>query len=151
MKSQAVFLRSPYNYNMMDVSDETGLSCADPSRTKQSFAEEADINTLVMRFGLTGKLPENVRVPEYGDFVDVGSYQESLNFVIAAEESFMKMPAHVRSRFHNDPGAFLDFVHNDANRAEAEKLGIVVDKQGVADEAGSVAQSPTGEVAKQGA
>ena len=128
MKSQAIFLRSPFNYDMMAVSNETALVCLDPSRTKQSFAEESDINTLVMRFGLTGKLPENVSVPQYGDFLEVGTYQESLNFVIAAEESFMKMPAHVRARFHNDPGAFLDFVGNEANRGEAEKLGVVVAK-----------------------
>lgn len=128
MKSQAVFLRTPYNYDMMSVSNETGLLCEDVSKTKQSFAEESDINTIVMRFGLTGKLPENVRVPQYGDFIEAGTYQESLNFVIAAEESFMKMPAHVRARFHNDPGAFLEFVGNSENRAEAEKLGVVVPK-----------------------
>lgn len=128
MKVQAVFLRTPYNYDRNAASDESGLSCGEPSRAIQSAAEEADINTIVKRFGLTGKLPENVRMPQYGDFTGVTNYQEALHAVMAAEESFMKMPAHVRERFHNDPASFVDFCANEANREEAEKMGLVVAK-----------------------
>lgn len=120
------FLRSPFNYDMGVESIESGLECLDPSRTVQDGKEEADINTIVRRFGLTGKLPDSVRLPSYGDFEGVVDYQGALNAVIAAEDGFMRLPAHIRSRFHNDPAALLDFVGNEANRAEAEKLGILV-------------------------
>lgn len=119
------FVRSSYNYDPDAASTASGLRCDDPSRTDQSFAEEVDINTIVRRFGLTGQLPENVSVPQSGDFTAVTDFQSALNVVRAAEESFMEMPADVRSEFANDPGRFLEFVNNPANRERAEQLGIV--------------------------
>ena len=123
-----VFIRTPYNYDTDKASEETGLKCEDGSKTQQNQREEADINTIVKRFGLTGQLPENVRAPQYGDFTEVIDYHTALNAVRAAEESFMEMPAEIRSRFNNDPGAFVDFCSNDKNRKEAEELGLVLPK-----------------------
>jgi phage internal scaffolding protein len=120
-----VFVRSPYNYDMDAVSDETSLVCKDASLAKQSFAEESDINTLVRRFGLTGELPTNVRMPSYGDFTIVSDFHSAMNAVAQANEAFDAMPALVRARFDNDPGKFVDFCADDSNRAEAEKLGLV--------------------------
>lgn len=120
------FIRSAYNYPMDAVSRETGLACTDVTRTQQQFAEECDINTIIRRFGLTGELPENLRVPQSGDFTSVHDFQSAMNAVRAAEEAFMEMPADVRERFNNDPGRFLAFVHDDKNRDEAAKLGLLV-------------------------
>ena len=119
------FLRTPYNYDRDAASDESGLSCGEPSRAVQSAAEEADINTIVKRFGLTGKLPDVLNLPQYGDFTGVTDYQSALNLVMAADSAFMKLPADLRSRFHNNPAAMLDFVSNEANREEAQKLGLL--------------------------
>jgi phage internal scaffolding protein len=121
-----VFLRTPYNYDVMEASDQTGLSCPEPTLAQQHAKDECDINTIVRRFGLTGELPSNVRVPEYGDFTQATDYHSSLNAVRAAEEAFMQLPADVRTRFNNDAGALVDFVSDDNNRAEAEKLGLVI-------------------------
>jgi len=116
-----------FNMDNDAVSRETAL-VFDPAEgvTKQSFKEECDINTIVMRFGISGQLPENVRAPTYGDFVSVVDYQSALNAVIAADEAFMELPADVRKRFGNDPGAFVDFCSNEKNREEAIALGLVV-------------------------
>lgn len=122
-----MFLRSPFNYDMNLAGDESSLMCLDPSKTVQDGKEEADINTIVRRFGLTGKMPDSVRLPSYGDFEGVVDYHSALNAVIAAEDGFMRLPAQLRSRFHNDPAALLEFVGDEANRAEAVKLGIVVE------------------------
>lgn len=132
-----IFCRSGYNYDRDEASMEAGLDCGAgfdlatgecvliPSKTKQSFAEECDINTIVRRFGLTGELPANVRMPSYGDFEDTPDYHTAMNAVRAAQESFMAMPADVRYRFNNDPGRFVDFCSDPANEAEARKLGLV--------------------------
>lgn len=121
-----MFLRAPYNYDVEKASDEAGLSCKDGSRTKQSFKEEVDINTLVKRFGLDGALPQNVRMPVTGDFTMVpGDFHALANSMRLAQESFDAMPARVRARFHNDPAEFVDFCLDDANRDEAVKLGLV--------------------------
>lgn len=121
----SVFVRSPYNYDRDAVSHETGLACDDPSRTQQQFLEEADINTIVRQFGLTGQLPQDLAVPQSGDFSNVVDFQSAMNVVRAAEESFMELPGEIRARFANDPGRFLAFVNDESNRDEAVKLGIV--------------------------
>ena len=126
MKTSAVFLRTPYNYDVMEASNASALSCEDPSLAQQHARDECDINTIVKRFGLTGELPSNVRTPTYGDFSDAMDYHASLNAVRAADAAFMQLPADIRTRFNNDAGAFVDFVSDDSNRAEAEKLGLVL-------------------------
>jgi phage internal scaffolding protein len=143
-----VFLRTPYNYDTMEASDASGLVCSEPTLAQQHARDECDINTIVRRFGLTGELPNNVRVPRYGDFTAVSDYQTAMNMVIEANEAFMQLPAEVRSRFNNDPGALVDFISDDSNRAEAEKLGLVTGSSSEpvsnpAPEGGGVAQSST--------
>lgn len=123
-----MFLRSGFNYDRDLASDESGLKCEDKSLARQSELEDSDINVIVKRFGLTGQLPSNVRVPSYGDFTSPLDFHQAMNLVSQANEAFLLMPAAVRSRFENDPGKFMDFVHDDANREEAEKLGLVVPK-----------------------
>lgn len=120
--------RTKYNYDAAKASKETGLFCEDPSLAVQSQKEESDINTIVRRFGLTGQLPSNVRMPQYGDFTGIQSYQDALNAVLEAQNSFMTLPAHVRERFGHDPEKFVQFCMDEENRTEAEKLGLVAKK-----------------------
>lgn len=121
-----MFFRSGFNYDADQVSAETGLECLDPTLAQQQFAEEADINTIVNRFGLTGELPTAVRMPTYADFEEAIDYHSAMNVIAAARESFMAMPAEVRLRFGNDPAAFVAFCSDEGNRAEAAKLGLLV-------------------------
>lgn len=122
----AVFLRTEYNYNRDRISDQTGLFCPpEEGQTQQQFAEEVDINTIVMRFGLTGQLPENPQPPVSGDFTGITDFQSAMNAVRRAEEGFMEMPANIRARFHNNPQEMLEFLEDRENYDEALKLGIV--------------------------
>lgn len=148
MSKSSVFLRTPYNYDTMQVSDETGLSCPEPSLAQQNAKDESDINTIVRRFGLTGELPSGVRAPQYGDFTEATDYHTAMNAVISANNAFMQLPADVRARFNNDAGAFVDFCSDDRNREEAKKLGLIVGSSdepvpNPAPEGGGVAQSST--------
>lgn len=117
--------RVPWKYDVDAVSRETGLVCPEPSRAQQQFKDECDINNIAKNFGITGRLPENVRMPSFADFCDVVDYQTALNAARRASQSFMEMPANVRERFKNDPQLFLEFCSNDANRNEAISLGLV--------------------------
>jgi len=125
MKSSVPFLRSPFNYDRDAASDESGLKCEDVSLTKQSFADECDINTIVRNFGLTGSLPDNYKPPQYGDFEGVADYQSALNAVIAADDAFMLMPPNLRERFHNNPQHLIEFLASENNYEEAVSLGLV--------------------------
>jgi len=123
-KIKPPFVRNPYNYDTNEAGDESALECKDPTRAKQQFREEADINTIVRRFNITGQLPQNVRMPTYGDFTNVPTYHEAMNAIRAAQESFDAMPAEIRRRFNNDPGEFVDFCSNTENLEEARKMGL---------------------------
>lgn len=130
MKISTPFLRSAYNYDRDAASDEAGLKCEDVSRTKQSFADEADINTIVRNFGLTGSLPDNYNPPQYGDFEGIADYQSALNAVIAADDAFMQMPPNLRERFHNNPQNLIEFLASENNYEEAVSLGLVQARSG---------------------
>lgn len=104
---------------------DTGLECLDPTLAQQQFKEESDINTIVDRFGLNGEMPQVLNLPQYGDFTGIFDYQTAMNLVVAGREEFMKLPAKMRARFHNDPAELLDFLADDDNKDEAIKLGLV--------------------------
>lgn len=123
------FVRSAFNYDADAVSLETATVLDGPSMTQQQFAEEVDINTIVRRFGLTGTMPQSLAMPKVGDFTGVTDFHAAMNLVKAAESEFLKVPAEVRARFGNDPQAFMRFFEDEANRPEAVRLGLVVDKE----------------------
>lgn len=96
-----------------------------PSLTKQSMALETDVNVIVARHVAHGSpFPVNSRA-QYGDFTSGGTFHESLSAVREAELTFMSLPAAVRDYCANDPGRFLDLVHDESRRDELVKLGLV--------------------------
>jgi len=119
-------VRTTWNYDRKAVSELTGLNCTDPSLAVQSQKDEADINTIVRNFGVTGKLPESVRQPMYGDFTEVYDYRTALEAVRSAEASFMSLPSDLRARLGHDPQAFLEYCANPDNLEEMRKLGLAI-------------------------
>lgn len=124
---KAPFFRSGFNYDVDAASTDSAFKPLGDSLTVQEQAEDADINTIVRRFGLTGQLPENVAIPRDGDFTTITDYHGALNIVAAADSAFAEMPANVRARFDNDAGKFMDFCHNPKNREEALELGLLAE------------------------
>lgn len=127
------FMRTRYNYSMDNVSRETALACSDPTRTQQQFAEECNINTIVERFGITGQLPNNLRMPIQAEFVDTMDYQTSLNKLIEADNAFMELPADIRKQFGNDAGKFVDFVTDEKNVDQCRKWGLAMPERRAAE------------------
>jgi phage internal scaffolding protein len=110
---------------MMIASHDSGLACKGVTRTKQSFKDECDINTIVRMFGVTGKVPVTAIEPSYGDFSGVSDYHTAMNKIKEAEASFMALPAKLRQKFDHDPNALLNFLENEQNRDEAIQLGLI--------------------------
>jgi len=100
------------------------LDCKDPTLTQQAFKDDVDINVLLERFRVTGVLPQGVRLPEYGDFTGVSDFASAMSAVVSAQDSFMQLPASIRSRFGNSPQAFLEFCSDPSNKDELVKLGL---------------------------
>lgn len=131
MRKREIFLRTPYNYDMDEASNESALKCDDESLALQSAEEESNINTIVRRFGITGELPSDLKMPQSGDFTNLPDFHTAMNIVRRTQEEFLKVPADVRARFGNDPQAFMAFVEDDANREEAKRLGLLKPPQPV--------------------
>lgn len=125
MTFKAIKWKAVNAYDTMEESDACAIKDFGPSLTVQSHSEDADINVIVRRYGLTGQMPQNPRVPVYGDFDGISDYGSALRAVREADEAFMELPPEVRARFENDPQKLLAFVEDDANIAEAVKLGLM--------------------------
>jgi phage internal scaffolding protein len=117
--------RAPFHYDTNAASNESGLACKDATRAQQHHKDECDINVILERFGKTGQMPVNAISGTYGDFSGVVDYHTAMNTLIAAESEFDALPAKTRARFNNDPYQLIQFMNDDNNRAEAERLGLV--------------------------
>ncbi|QXP08361.1 MAG: internal scaffolding protein [Arizlama microvirus] len=103
---------------------------ASMSMTRQSFAKEADINTIMGRYAVSGVLvdPLNVdssRVARFGDFSDITDYSHLVGRIQQAQADFMTLPSVVRAKFDNDVEKALEFITVPENVFEAVKLGLV--------------------------
>lgn len=112
------------NYDVDKASVEAGLLCEDESKAVQSQRDDADINTIVRRFGLTGEIPVDKRIPLDVDIDEVMDYKSALDFIIAADKSFMSLPAQVRSSFANNPAAFVEFAGDPQNLPQLREWGL---------------------------
>lgn len=116
------------------------LECKDPSLAQQQFKDDVDINVLLERFQVTGVMPQGVVMPSYGDFSAVMDFRSAQEALRRAKDSFMELPAKLRARFENDPQQLMDFLADEKNREEAERLGLVPVKAPPAPAAGSGAE-----------
>lgn len=95
-------------------------------RTDQFFREECDINTIMKQYESYGVIDHLNRLePQWADVPEF-DYRESVHLICEAEAKFGALPAILRARFDNDPHAFLEFFNREENRAEGEKLGLLV-------------------------
>jgi len=93
---------------------------------KQSFKEECDINGIMSRFEKSGLMDHvNKFQGDYGDFTEAQDYHTSMNQILAAQAAFDSLPAKMRSRFGNQPAAFLEFVEDESNEDEMREMGLL--------------------------
>lgn len=93
--------------------------------TKQSHAEECDINHILRNYHKTGVLNHvNKHQAQYGEITSIDLH-EALNTTTKAQSMFEELPSKLRNKFKNDPAQFLDFVQDPKNNSEAADLGLV--------------------------
>ena len=118
-------VKNPITYDRDKNSRDSAFVFTKPGMAKQSFRDECDINNILRKFNVTGKLPIGSVQPTYGDFSGVTDYQSALNAVMEAQDSFLALPAKIRSRFDNDPALFVEFASDEANKDEMKALGLL--------------------------
>lgn len=113
-------IRKPY-----DSHERTPLKFIGVSLTKQAMKSESDINNIMAKYAKTGIISHlSNHQGQYGDFSEVTDYHTALNQMIEAESSFASLPSGVRAEFDNNPGKFLDFVHDPANEEKMIEMGL---------------------------
>lgn len=97
-----------------------------PSLTKQSFAKDTNINSIMSRYEKTGLITHTQKnSASYGDFSETNSYQESLNQIMLAQNMFDSLPATIRKQFENEPILFLEFCENPDNKQKMIDMGLL--------------------------
>lgn len=119
--------RSAYDGSEEAEGAAAATSCEDESLAQQQFAEDADLNVLVRRFGLDkAPLPVEATDPAYyGDFSDVPDLRTALDLVNDATNRFMELPPQLRARFDNNPAKLWHFVNDPENASESVRLGLL--------------------------
>lgn len=112
-------------YSEYDPPPKPVLAKFEKTLTRDSEAKDCDVNVIMARYEKTGMLPVDNRQAFFADVSEMGDYRSALHQVKMADEFFMSLPAKVRSRFDNDPAAFLDFVSDPASRDEMVELGLL--------------------------
>lgn len=118
-----------------DPREEYVIDCSAPlpsgepnvDATRQEFKKEADVNTILNRFAVTGVMPP-LRTPIYGerDFdIDLHTGYLALD---DAQRAFNKLPRQLRERYGTFTG-LLDAIHNktfkdDLQRAIDEEAAL---------------------------
>lgn len=97
----------------------------EPSRTKQSFKDEVDINRIMDRFHSTGLLPPQKPQGRFGDFTGAEDYLTQATRVLEAQRAFEDLPADVRDYCENDPAELLDILNNPEREEERQELGFI--------------------------
>lgn len=101
------------------------LSKFDDGKTRQEFAEECDINSIMARYEAGGAISHvNRAEPVYLDTTLYHGLQESMDAFREAAASFAALPAKVRKEFENDPQKFIDYAVDPANLEQMREWGL---------------------------
>lgn len=111
---------------MPDRSERFVTINEEPSRTKQEFKKECDINHIISKYDSMGVLTHlNQAEATYADVTEVTDFSQAMQIIRQAEMDFMNFPAHVRAAFNNDVANFLDAAHDPEKKDELAKLGLI--------------------------
>ncbi len=96
----------------------------EPSKTKQSEFDKADINSIVKRHMNSGTLADLTKLEGvYGEITEL-DLMAAHKKIFAAQDAFMQVPSMIRKQFDNSPGKFIDFATNPINKDQMILWGL---------------------------
>jgi hypothetical protein len=139
--------QATYDFYKSNGSD-TVVFNREPSLTRQEFAEECDINTLMKRYEGHGQtinylLAQPAQGGMYLDFAELPQdLMGYMQFMDKAKVAFMTLPAIVRKEFDNDPIMFCDFA-SDPENLEQMRAWDLAPKAKIPEVAAAATAAPT--------
>ncbi len=98
----------------------------EPGMTKQSFKDGTDINLIIQKYDAQGVLTHlNEAAGSFADVSEISDFQDALDVVRAAEETFMQLGSRARKVFRNSPAEFLDAAHDLEKRELLVEAGLL--------------------------
>jgi phage internal scaffolding protein len=95
-------------------------------RVEQSHKKKQDINEIVKKHGGNLELiaaNSNLQAMEM-DEIPTNDFQEMMEMVVKAQQTFESIPSKIRARFNHNPAEYLDFIRNPANQDEMVSMGL---------------------------
>jgi len=124
--------RNPFTYDAALASNESALTCDDPSLTQQHHADDCDINEILRRFNVTGHLPNvSDNNPQYVDVTHVPDLMTAMNKRAEISGRFSRLSATDRAKYGNDVNNFVNI--------ELEAVEASLSAQAAADAAAAAA------------
>jgi hypothetical protein len=113
-----------YDENGNIVRNSTPLDNFEESIVEQHHEPETNINNIIAKHGLVTSQDIDALKNMRFDDVTNNDFQEMMNMMIRANESFSNIPSNVRAHFNNDAAAFLDFTLNPDNHQQLIDWGL---------------------------
>jgi len=93
----------------------------DDGRTKQSFADETNIEKIMARADRAGTISHLQKFEGvYADFSDFDFFEQT-QMLTKGREIFDELPAEIRTEFQQSPAKFFDFVNHPDNKGDLRK------------------------------
>lgn len=120
--ASATAWKTPYNHSTEYEASRYATVNTEPSMTQQSQAEDADINTIVRRFGLTGRMKDIPMPPSVAEYSEIFDLHSAMNVVARAKASFLALPPDVRNTFNGSPENFVAYVDEAVSAGDLDQL-----------------------------
>jgi len=93
-------------------------------RVEQSHKDEVNINNIVKRHGMD-LIAKTAALQQFTyDDNPNNDFQETMNMILKAQDSFSSVPSEIRRQFDNNPAKFMDFIHNGDNQQQLIDWGL---------------------------
>lgn len=103
-----------------------GFQTLGESMTQQQFKGECDVNNILAKYKKTGLVTHLAKHnAKFGDFSTYEDYQQSLDKILTAQNSFNHLPSELRKKFDNDPGKLIEYLQDEKNHDEAIQYGLM--------------------------
>jgi phage internal scaffolding protein len=118
------FLKQNVERKRVTIDCQKAIEEGEEVRVEQHHKEEVNINNIVKRHGMD--LINKIAALQQFEFDDVtgNDFQESMNAIIKAKDTFQQVPSNIRKKFGNDPAKFMDFVYNPENQDKLVEMGL---------------------------
>lgn len=114
------FFKTPWNHDTNHEANAVALTCPEPTKTQQQFANDADINNILAKFLNTGELA-TTGAPIYQDLEEEFDLQKKMVTAYDVELAWNALTPEQRNTL-KDPQTFVAYVDHCMQTGDIEPL-----------------------------